>query len=348
MPEARPYTPEHSTPAPRAPSDVVSVGQVVAVRVTHMQTVRTSSATRVLRLELGLEQTPKVEGAFVGIDLHSRGVLALVGGYDTAISSFNRATQARRQPGSSFKPFLYAAALDRGKYTPITKMDDSPEVITDPWTGKAWKPQNFEKDEFAGPITLRKALAESKNTVAVKLLIDVGLDKVRTMTRAAGLSSEIPQSYTAALGTGEVGVLEEVNAYATIASEGRRSEPVLIRKVLSRDGNVLLGAQEKFEQTMKPEAAYLTADLMRSVIDDPAGTAHSLTGLGRALAGKTGTASEHRDAWFIGFTPSLLAGGWVGFDTHEMLGASETGGHAAGPIWMMWMRAALAGQPREE
>src|SRR5439155_1101736 len=130
---ARPFKPEHSTPAPRAPSDVVSVGQVVAVRVTHMQTVRTSSATRVLRLELGLEQTPKVEGAFVGIDLHSRGVLALVGGYDTAISSFNRATQAKRQPGSSFKPFLYAAAMDTGKYTPVTKMDDSPEVITDPW-----------------------------------------------------------------------------------------------------------------------------------------------------------------------------------------------------------------------
>ncbi len=177
---ARPFSPARSTPAPRAPSDVLSVGDVVPVRIAHMVTQRYSSGTRVQRIDLSLEQTPKVQGAFVGMDLKSRGVLALVGGYDTLTSSFNRATQAKRQPGSSFKPFLYAAALDTGKYTPITKMDDSPEVITDPWTGKAWKPQNFEKDEFDGPITLRNALAASKNTVAVKLLIDVGIDKVRS------------------------------------------------------------------------------------------------------------------------------------------------------------------------
>src|SRR5205823_2696880 len=177
---ARPFKPEHPTPAPRAPSDVVSVGQVVAVRVTHMQTVRTSSATRVLRLELGLEQTP--------------------------------------------------------------------EVITDPWTGKAWKPQNFEKDEFDGQITLRKALAESKNTVAVKLLIDVGIDKVRSEAHAAGILSDIPQSYTAALGTGEVGILEEINAYATLASQGKRAEAVLIKRVLSRDGNTIFSAPPNMEQ----------------------------------------------------------------------------------------------------
>ena len=345
---ARPFKPERATPPPKAPGDVLAVGDVVAVRVAHLQTQRTPAGTRVQRLELALEQTPKVEGAFVAMDLKTRGVLALAGGYDVALSSFNRATQARRQPGSSFKPFLYAAAIDTGKYTPITRVDDSPEVITDPWTGKAWKPQNFEKDEFDGPIRLRKALAESKNTVAVKLLLDVGLDKVREAARAAGLSSEIPQSYTAALGTGEVGVLEEINAYATLASEGRRGEPVLIRKVLSRDGNTLLSAEAKAGETMKPEVAYIVADMMRSVIEDPSGTAHSLSAIGRPAAGKTGTANEHRDAWFIGFTPSLLAGGWVGFDTHEMLGPYETGGHAAGPMWLQWMRAATAGQPLEE
>ena len=346
---ARPFKPERATPSPRSPADVLSVGDVVPVRVLKLQSERDRAGRmRAARLELALEQTPKVAGAFVGMDLKSRGVLALVGGYDMALSSFNRATQARRQPGSSFKPFLYAAALDSGKYTPTTRMDDSPEVITDPWTGKAWKPQNFEKDEFAGSITLRKALAESKNTVAVKLLIDLGLDKVRSMARAAGIESEIPQSYTAALGTGEVGVLEEINAFATLASEGKRAAPALIRKVLSRDGAVIFAPPGNFEQTLKPETAYLTADLMRSVIEDPSGTAHSLIALERPIAGKTGTASEHRDAWFIGFTPSLLAGGWVGFDTHEMLGPLETGGHAAGPIWLMWMRTALAGQPREE
>jgi len=345
---ARPFKPERATPPPKAPGDVLAVGDVVAVRVAHLQTQRTPAGTRVQRLELALEQTPKVEGAFVAMDLKTRGVLALAGGYDVALSSFNRATQARRQPGSSFKPFLYAAAIDTGKYTPITRVDDSPEVITDPWTGKAWKPQNFEKDEFDGPITLRKALAASKNTVAVKLLLDVGLDKVREAAKAAGLSSEIPQSYTAALGTGEVGVLEQINAYATLASEGRRGEPVLIRKVLSRDGNTLLSAEARPGETMKPEVAYIVANMMRSVIEDPTGTAHSLSAIGRPAAGKTGTANEHRDAWFIGFTPSLLAGGWVGFDTHEMLGPYETGGHAAGPMWLQWMRAATAGQPLEE
>jgi penicillin-binding protein 1A len=345
---ARPFKPERSTPAPRSPSDVLAVGDVVAVRVAHLDVQRTSAGTRVQRLELALDQTPLVQGAFVAIDLKTRGVLALVGGSDLALSSFNRATQARRQPGSSFKPFLYAAALDTGKYTPATRIDDSPEVIVDPWTGKAWKPQNFEKDEFDGNISLRTALAESKNTVAVKLLLDVGLDRVRAAARAAGLSSEIPQSYTAALGTGEVGVLELVNAYATLASEGRRGEPILIRKVLSRDGNVLLSAEPKAEEALKPEVAYIVSDLMRSVIEDASGTAHSLSALARPAAGKTGTASEHRDAWFIGFTPSLLAGGWVGFDTHEMLGASETGGHAAGPMWLQWMRAATSGQPAEE
>jgi penicillin-binding protein 1A len=344
---ARPFKPERATPPPRSPSDVLAVGDVVAVRVAHMQTQRTSSGTRVQRLELALEQTPLVQGAFIAMDLKTRFVLALTGGYDPALSSFNRATQAKRQPGSSFKPFLYAAAIDTGKYTPLTRVDDSPEVITDPWTGKAWKPQNFEKDEFDGPITLRKALADSKNTVAVKLLLDVGLDRVRAAARAAGLASEIPQSYTAALGTGEVGVLEQINAYATLASQGRYSEAVLIRKVLSRDGNTLIDAQPKLEETMKPEVAYIVADMMRSVIEDPSGTAHSLSALGRPAAGKTGTASEHRDAWFIGFTPSLLAGGWVGFDTHEMLGPYETGGHAAGPMWLQWMRAATAGQPAE-
>ena len=346
---AREFQPEHATAAPRTALDVLSPGDVVPVRVLRFSATRDApNRQRVTRLDLALEQTPAVQGAFIGMDLRTRSVVALVGGYDDALSSFNRATQARRQPGSGFKPFLYAAALESGKYTPVTKVDDSPEVIVDPWTGKPWKPQNFEKDEFAGPLTLRKALAESKNTVAVKLLLSVGLDKVRSEAMAAGLSSEIPQSYTAALGTGEVGVLELVNAYATIASQGRRAAPILIRRIVSRDGATLQAAQADLQQSMRPDVAYLTADLMRSVIDDPEGTAHSLSALGRPIAGKTGTANEHRDGWFIGFTPSLIAGAWVGFDDHRMMGNYETGGHCAGPIWLSWMRAATAGTEVEE
>ena len=346
---AREFKPEHSTPAPHTLSQVLSVGDVVPVRVTRLQTTHDSANhLKVARMELGLEQTPAVQGAFVGIDLKTRGVLALVGGYDAATSAFNRATQARRQPGSSFKPFVYAAALESGKYTPITKMDDSPEVIPDPWTGKEWKPQNFEKDEFAGPITLREALAQSKNTVAVKLLVALGIDKVRAQARAAGITSEIPQSNTAALGTGEVGVLEEVNAYATIASLGRKSDPVFIKKIVSRDGNTIFSAKEEGDQSMRADTAFLTAQLMRSVIESAEGTAHSLMALGRPVSGKTGTASDHKDGWFIGFTPSLVAGGWVGFDQSRPMGSLETGGHLVGPIWLQWMRAATKGTPPDE
>jgi penicillin-binding protein 1A len=346
---ARPFQPEHPTAAPRNPLDVLQVGDVVPVRVLRFSATHDApDRLRVTRLDLALEQTPAVQGAFIGMDLRTRQVLALVGGYDDTLSSFNRATQAKRQPGSAFKPFVYAAALESGKYTPVTRMDDSPEVIQDPWTGKSWKPQNFEKDEFAGPLPLRRALAESKNTVAVKLLISLGLDKVRGEATGAGLNSEIPQSYTAALGTGDAGILELVNAYATIASQGRKADAVLIRRILSREGATLQSAVFDPQQTMRPDVAYLTADLMRSVIEDPEGTAHSLSSLGRTVAGKTGTASEHRDGWFIGFTPSLLAGAWVGFDDHRMMGSFETGGHCAGPIWLNWMRAATAGTPVEE
>ena len=347
---ARPFKPEGRTPAPTSVKDVLAPGDVVQVRVRTLQLTRVGpTAMKARALDFSLEQPPEVQAAFAAIDLKTRGVLALVGGSDLGKSQFNRATLAKRQPGSSFKPFLYAAALETGKYTPRTKVDDSPEVVTDPWTGKSWKPQNFEKDEFQGPITLRKALAESKNTVAVKLLHEVGLDKLRAQAISAGVSSPIPQSDTAALGSGEVGVLEEINAYATIASLGRKSEPVLIRKVVAQGGGATLFKSEtQPEQSMRPDTAFLTADLMRSVIDDPEGTAHSLSALGRPAAGKTGTASEHRDGWFIGFTPSIAAGAWVGFDDHKMMGSLETGGHCAGPIWLQWMRAAYAGQSPED
>jgi penicillin-binding protein 1A len=345
---ARPFKPEQRTASPTGASDVVAVGDVVSVRVAELRLGKTQMGSTVQHIDFALEQDPLVQGAFAAIDLKTRGVLALVGGSDIAKSQFNRATQAKRQPGSSFKPFLYAAAIESGKYTPLTKVDDAPEVITDPWSGKTWKPQNFEKDEFDGPITLRKALAESKNTVAVKLLLELGLDKVSAEAHEAGISSSIPQSYTAALGTGELGLLEEVNGYATLGSLGRYADPIFIRKVTARDGAVVMRSEASFEQKMRPDVAYVTADMMRSVIDDPDGTAHSLSSLGRPAAGKTGTASEHRDGWFIGFTPSIVAGAWVGFDDHQMMGSIETGGHCAGPIWLNFMRVAVAATPYED
>jgi penicillin-binding protein 1A len=345
---ARKFSPEKATPLPRGANDVLAPGDLAEIRVLRLATTRDGpDHVRPTRLEVALEQDPLVEGAFVGIDLKARQVVALVGGYDQTLATFNRATQARRQPGSAIKPFIYAAALESGRYTPTTRVDDSPEVIVDPWTGKPWKPQNFEKDEFAGPIPLRRALAESKNTVAVKLLVALGLDKLRNEAQEAGVTSEIPQSFTAALGTGEAGVLEMVNGYATLATGGQKADPILIRRVVSRDGVTTQAAKLDPVQSMRPDVAYLTADLMRSVIEDPEGTAHSLSALARPAAGKTGTTSEHRDGWFIGFTPTLLAGAWVGFDDHRMMGSYETGGHCAGPIWLSWMRAATAGTDLE-
>lgn len=346
---ARPFKPGAFTPAPKSPREVVKRGDIVQVSATKVVLKRTSAvALRGRELELALEQTPSVQGAFAAIDLRTRNLVALVGGYDVALSQFNRATQAKRQPGSAFKPILYAAAIETGKYTPATRVDDSPEVVTDPYTGKQWKPQNFEKDQYDGPMPLRKALAASKNTVAVKLLHDVGLDRVRAVARLVGLSTELPKSDTTALGTGEVIPLELVNAYATIGSLGRKAEPILIRKVRSRDGTVMFTAETAIEPALKPEVAYVTADMMRAVIEDPEGTARSLAVLQRPIAGKTGTASEHRDAWFVGFTPSLVAGAWVGFDNHDRLGPLETGGHAAGPIWLRFMKAATANTPIED
>jgi membrane peptidoglycan carboxypeptidase len=160
----------------------------------------------------------------------------------------------------------------------------------------------------------------SKNTVAVRLLLDVGFDRVRMMARQLGLTTEVPKSYTAALGTGEVVPLELINAYATLDSLGRKSEPVLIRKVRSRANAIMMQAEGASEQVVKPEIAYITADMMRAVIEDPEGTARSLGILMRPIGGKTGTASDLRDGWFIGFTPSMTAGAWVGFDDHAVLG----------------------------
>ena len=370
---------------------MLAAGDLVSVRVTKVATDK---------VEVALEQDPKAEAALVSIDPRNRAVTALVGGFDHERSPFNRATQARRQPGSAFKPFVYAAALEAGDeraHLPLDVADevrsrcvvfhprqtvyDSPEIIRDQWTGKPWQPRNFEKDLFEGPLTMRQALAASKNTVAVKLIGEIGCDpyvalateqaysaglaKVKAMARAAGIDSTIPDSITAALGSGEVVPLEMVNAYATFAMYGRYAAPLLVRRVVDSSGNTVFENQTVFEQPLPPDPdgglpqeppprgvradlAFVTSQLMRAVIEDPNGTARSLASLGRPIAGKTGTANDHRDAWFVGFTPELVAGVWVGFDDHEMLGGRETGGHAAGPIWLRFMKSAEEMLPQQE
>jgi len=393
---ARPYSPGSATPAPRSLTSVVKSGDLVRVRV-----VKTGS-----RLELALEQEPKVEGALAAIDPRNREVVALVGGYDHRRSPFNRATQAHRQPGSAFKPIVYAAALEVGRergmlprkpppspdelengvvaeeeerclvFSPRSEVDDAAVEVHDRWTGKTWQPQNYERNAYAGHMTLRAALAASKNTVAVRLLEQIGCDparersvddmqargmeRVRTIARQVGIDSPLPDSLTAALGSGEVVPLELINGFATLAMEGRYAAPLLVRRVVGPGGELLVENSVSYEQPsgrganrldgeergLPADLAFVTTQLMRGVIEDPHGTAKPLAALKRPVAGKTGTASEHRDAWFVGYTPELVAGVWLGFDDHAVMGARETGGHAAAPVWLEFMKSALNHVPK--
>jgi len=250
--------------------------------------------------------------------------------------------QARRQPGSTFKPFVYAAAFASGRYTPVSTCLDAPRVYRDPWTGRTWKPENYG-GRFDGEITLRTALTRSKNLCSVELIDELGVDAVRDVAKRAGIQSPLPRNLTLALGSGDVTPLEMVNAYATLAMQGRRADPVFVRKVVAPDGEVLFDHDGAEEQTLRPEVAYLVTSLMQSVVDE--GTARAVSELDRPVAGKTGTTNEARDAWFIGFTPEIVAGVWVGFDDNTPLGPAETGGRAAIPIWLDVAKKATAGRP---
>ncbi len=322
--------------APAKLSEVVAVGDLVRVRLG-----KAVPASRLV--EATLAQLPAVQGALLAIDPADRSVVAMVGGSDFALSPFNRATQAHRQPGSSFKPFLYATALSTQKFTPLSIVNDAPEAIRDPFTGKTWKPQNFEKGGYEGPITVRQALTKSKNTVSVRLMEAVGPDAVIDFAQKAGIKSALPKNLTLALGTGEVSMLEIANAYTTLQSLGRYAEPVMLVKVADAKGKVLEEHHAVPEEVLPPAVAFLATSLMRSVVEE--GTAVAVLELARPAAGKTGTAQEYRDAWFSGYTMDLVASAWVGFDDHEPIGPLETGGRAALPIWLDFMKAAHQGLP---
>ena len=386
---ARKWNPTSATATPRKMSAVVRPGDVVPVRVLPAKLPPQRAAREGKPLALALEQTPKVQGALVAIDPVTRGVRALVGGYDFRASQFNRATQARRQPGSAMKPFVWGAAIESRRFTAGTVVYDTPDLYRDPWTGKEWKPRNFEKDAFDGPMLLSTALAQSKNTVSVKLVDALGVDAVIGFSRRMGLSSELPRNLTLALGTGEVFPIELVNAYASIAARGFFAAPIIVLRVRDRHGNVLEehapalppwktepahdaaepepaafadgteGADDLAppanapppEFTLpaegtRPDVAYVVQSMMRSVVEG--GTGAGARALGRPVAAKTGTAQEHRDAWFVGFTPEVVAGVWIGFDDHTPLGPRETGAGAALPAWLAFMQAAVGGHPAAE
>ena len=333
---ARPRGVGKFTPAPTKMSEVLKPGQLVRARVLAVPPGGKP-------LEVTLDQVPEVQGAVTVIDPATRKVLALTGGYDFVRSSFNRATQAHRQPGSSFKPFLYTAALQSQKFTAVSVLNDAPEAVRDPYTGKVWKPHNYERSGFEGPMTLRQALTKSKNTVSVRLIEALTPEVAIDFAKKAGIHSEMPNNLTLALGTGEVSELEIANAYTTFDALGKYADPILLVRVADVQGTVLEEHQAAPEEAIPPAVAYLGTSLMRSVVEE--GTAGAVRELARPAAGKTGTANEYRDAWFSGYTPDLVTSVWVGFDDHSSLGSGETGGKAALPIWLTFMKGAMDGRP---
>jgi penicillin-binding protein 1A len=341
---ARRFSVDANTPEPRDPSDVVRPGDLIQVEAVDVPVRLANDASKIV-VGLELVPEPKAEGALVSIDPHTRYVRALVGGYRQTAGGLIRAVQSHRQPGSSFKPIVYAVGLDQDAITPASICPDTPIVIRDPWTGKAWRPSNYEDGRYDGNITYRTALKKSKNTCSVKLIEKVGPRKVIELAHAIGIESELPENLTLALGSGDVTPLELANAYATIASGGLFAEPVFIRKVVDAHGRVLEENRAEPKEVMRPAVAYVLGSMMRAVIEE--GTGRRAKVLDRVLAGKTGTSNESRNVWFGGFSPELVAIVWVGFDNNAPLGRA-TGGSTALPIWIRYIGRALEGVPPRE
>jgi penicillin-binding protein 1A len=271
--------------------------------------------------------SPGTEGAVVIIDVKSRKVRALVGGYASKVAGFNRATMAHRQPGSSFKPFVYATAIDSGKYTPATVVNDAPESFRD---FPEWKPKNYETGRFEGPVRLRYALSKSINTVSLQLTYNVKPEAIVALARRMGIASTLTPEMSIALGSNEVTPLELTNAVATLAAGGVTAEPQFVDAI---DGKP--SAPPHGEQVLRPEVAYVVVDMMRSVVNE--GTAYQAASLKIPIAGKTGTSNDAKDTWFMGLTPDYAIGVWIGFDDNHSMG-HDTGGSNAVPVYVEIMR----------
>jgi penicillin-binding protein 1A len=287
------------------------------------------------------EGLPPTEGALVALDPQTSDVLAMVGGRDFEKSQFNRATQAFRQPGSTFKPFVYATALERG-LSPRAIVLDIPRSFQDPVTGKLWRPNNYG-GRFYRYVTLQKALEKSLNAATIRLAERVGIERVCELAQRLGIQSPLRSNLALALGDSEVSLLEMTSAYATIASGGLRSKPNTIDRVESADGRTHYEKYSGIKRAMDRKTAQVLTHMMRKVVER--GTAKKAKVLGPAVVGKTGTTDNNRDAWFIGFSPNLVMGVWVGLDSNQSLGQGESGSRAALPIWIEAMGAWLKDHP---
>lgn len=336
-------------PAVTKPSDVVAVGDVILVKKK--------------KNGYALQQIPKVQGAVIVMDPHTGRVLAMQGGYDYDFSEFNRATQAMRQPGSSFKPFVYLAALNNG-FTPSNLVLDGPVEFSMGQGQGSWRPENYSRD-FMGLIPLRRGIELSRNTMTVRLADYIGMGEVQKIAKNYGVFDNLPPYLAMALGAGETTLLRMTTGYAMIVNGGKRITPTFIDRIQDRHGKTIYKHDtrqcdscgpripwknqeppflpDEREQMNDPRTSYQMVSMLEGVVQR--GTATALRSLGRPIAGKTGTTNDYKDAWFIGFTPDLVIGTYVGFDEPRSLGEKETGGRTAVPIVKGFLGVALKGQP---
>ncbi len=310
---------------------ILKTGDVVMVKTLDRV------ATKEWRFALELE--PEVEGALISIEAESGHVKAMVGGRNYNTSQFNRAIQSRRQPGSAFKPIIYAAALDKG-YTTSSIIIDSPIAFRD-GSNKVWKPQNYSST-FYGPTRLREALVKSRNVVTVKIVQDIGVNYVIEYAKKLGITSPIEKNLSIALGSCGISLLELVKAYTVFSNLGYLVEPIFITKVIDRDNNIIEESKSIKKKVIDMSTAYIMTNMMESVVQS--GTATKAKELGRPAACKTGTTNEMNDALFVGYTPQYTTGVWVGFDKKKSLGKGESGAKSAIPIWLSYMKKALEGK----
>ncbi len=318
-------------------ADLVQVGDIVYVKVVS----GASAAGPERPLHVTLEQDSGAQAALMAVDNANGEVLAMVGGRDFQSSQYNRATQAERQVGSSFKPYVYTAALEAGLHPDDTVLDEPTTFMT---AGGPYSPHDYEHN-YLGPISLVEAFADSRNIPALRLADQVGIRRVIAVAHRFGIRSEIPPFLPVAIGAADLTLAEQVGAYSVFPNDGILVAPHYIRRVLPFDGEPLRQAQTRVSEAIPTRIARQMLVLLQAVVQH--GTGAAAAQLNRPLGGKTGTTNNYTDAWFVGFSPSITCGVWVGFDNRQSLGKQETGARAALPIWMQFMKVALAGLPPE-
>jgi penicillin-binding protein 1A len=317
-------------------ADLLKPGDVIEVEIRKIDAATDS-------MTVALEQTPIPEAALIAINNRTGQIVAMVGGWDFNRSKFNRAVQAYRQLGSTFKPIVYTAAIDRG-YTPATVFIDAP-VSYPTGTGDVYSPQNYDH-QFEGPVTMRRALEQSRNIPAIKMMDMLGPKAVLTYAKRFGFEQDFPPYLSIALGAGDGTLLEVTSAYTVFPNQGVRMKPFEILKVVDRDGNLLEENHPEASDVIRADTAFVMTNLLRGVVQH--GTGFAASSLKWPLAGKTGTVDENTDAWFIGFDPDITVGVWTGLDEKKPLGRTETGAVAALPIWIEFMKAYIDGRPDKD